>query len=307
MTAVRVALADYLMVRRALGFKLVDHSRVLGDFVDHLEAAGATTITTELAVAWATMPEHTSPVWWARRLTMVRGFARHLRALDGRAEVPPSHLLPHGPRRVSPYLYSDADVEALMAATSKLRLPLRTATYTTLIGLLAVTGMRVGEAIGLDRDGVDWREGLLTVTGAKFGKSREIPLHPTTIDALSAYAKLRDATLPRPKTSSFFVSTVGTRLHHANVNQTFVILVRHAGLGQRSGRQARPHDLRHSFCVKTVVGWYRDDVDVNSALPALSTYVGHARPENTYWYLSAVPELLALAAQRRERKAGERP
>jgi integrase/recombinase XerD len=307
MSALDQAVQDYLDVRRALGYKLAQHGRVLPDFVAYLEAAGASTVTTELAVSWATQPTGCSPVRWSQRLAMVRGFARHLQALDPETEVPPLGVLPYRCRRVTPYLYSDADVDALMAATAAVRSPQRAATYETLIGLLAVTGMRLGEAVRLDRDHIDWEEGIVMVWNSKFQKSRAIPLHPTSLDALRRYAQLGDHCFPRPKSPSFFVSTTGTRLDARGIHELFLRLVRRAGIDCAGRRRPRLHDLRHRFAVRTLLGWYRAGVDVEAHMPLLSTFLGHSNPENTYWYLSAVPELLFLASERLERAEERRP
>jgi len=297
MSGLNQAVEDYLTTRRALGFKLERHGRLLPHLVGYLERAGAATVTTELALAWATQSEG-HPDESAKRLSVARGFARYLQTLDSNAEVPAADLLARQQRRASPYLYSDADVVALMAATSTLRFPLRSATYRTLIGLLAVTGMRVGEAIGLVRDDLDWSHRRLIIREGKFGASRELPLHPSTIDALEMYAQLRDQCWPQPR-SPFFISMAGTRLIHENVHWTFRRLVRHVGLQPRSAScRPRIHDLRHTFAVNTLIDWYRSGVDVAAWMPRLSTYLGHAAPAWTYWYVSATPELLSLAAAR---------
>lgn len=299
MSTLHQAVTDYLGIRRALGFKLERHGRLLPGLAGYLEQAGATTLTIPLALDWATSLEG-HPDEWAIRLSIARGFARWLQTIDPATEVPPTDLLSRRRRRADPYLYSETDFVALMAATATLRFPLRAATYRTLIGLLAVTGMRVGETIGLDRDDLDWAEGCLLVREAKFGASRELPLHDSTLGAMRAYADVRDTC--RPKTPAFFVSTAGTRLLYANVRHTFRHLVRTAGLAPRGPRQPRIHDTRHSFAVATVTGFYRDEgVDVAARMPALSAYLGHAAPALTYWYLTATPELLALAAARLER------
>ncbi|HEY8695624.1 MAG TPA: tyrosine-type recombinase/integrase [Chloroflexota bacterium] len=302
MSELQHAAEEYLALRRALGFKLESQGPLLLNCVGYLDRAGASTITIELALAWAQLPPSRDPVWYGRRLGVVRGFAKHLQALDPRTEVPPADLLPQRYRRATPYLYSPDDIRKLMAAARGLRSPLRAATYEALVGLLAVTGMRVGEAIRLDRPDLDWEHGLLTIIASKFGKSREVALHPRTCAALAAYAQRRDVLCPQPTAPSFFVSTAGTRLLHANVRFVFGRLVRAADLERRSGgRQPRLHDLRHSFAVATLLTWYRADADVQARLPLLSTYLGHVDPASTYWYLEAAPELLALAAQRLER------
>lgn len=308
MSALADAVPDYLAVRRALGFKLVAADRLLPAFVAWCERAGIETITLEAAVAWAREPVHGGPVWWSKRLEIVRGFARYLHAQDPRHIVPPTDVIPARPCRATPYLYSAAEIAALLGAARRLRHPLRAATYATLVGLLAVTGMRVGEAIRLDRSDIDWVEGALTVRTSKFGKSRELVLHPSAVDALRAYAGVRDQTGPRPACEAFFISTRGTRLAYGHVQGTFHDLTRTAGLGPRSPRcRPRLHDLRHTYAEDTLLGWYRAGLDVEVRMHRLSTYLGHRNPAHTYWYLSAAPELLALAAERLERSTAGEP
>jgi integrase len=235
----------------------------------------------------------------------VRGFAAYLHALDPSHQLPPADLLPHAPRRATPYLYSDAEIAALMAATSSLRFPLRRATYRTLIGLLSVTGMRIGEAIGLENADVDLRHGVLTVRETKFGKTRELALHGSSVDALRGYLRLRDSVCPEPVTDAVFISGAGTRLLYCGVSLTFLKLVDRAGLRPRSVRcRPRLHDLRHAFAVRTLLDWYRDGLEVAPRLPLLSTYLGHVHPKDTYWYLEAAPELLSIAAGRLELSQG---
>ena len=301
-------LEDYLAMRRALGFKLGKEGRLLRDYATFAEAAGASTITTDLAVAWAIQPQNASPVWAAQRLSMVRGFARYLQAFDPAAQVPPAGLLPARTRRITPYIYSDADVAALMTAARMLRNPLKAATFETLIGLLAATGMRGSEAMQLDDSDIDDDAGMLAVRATKFRKSRQLPLHPATLGALAGYQVVRDQLCPAPGTGSLLVSTTGARLCQATVQPAFRHLLRQAGIGQGSSRP-RPtiHGLRHSFAVKTLIGWYRDGQDVQARMPALSTYLGHVAPAATYWYLTGTPELLALAAARLEAATGGAP
>jgi integrase len=302
MIALRPALHDYLSMRRALGYKLQRAEKLLTQFVGFIETSGSERISTELALAWATLPAQGAKDWWSGRLTVVRGFAAYLHTLDPATEVPPTELLPARSHRAVPYLYSDDDVVALMAAAETLRSPLRVLTYQTMIGLVAVTGMRIGEAIRLDRHDLDLDGGVLTVRLSKFGKSRELPLHASTLDALRVYLNRRDQLHPRPTAPSLFISMAGTRLLYCNVNWTFLRLLRHAGLRPHSATcRPRLHDLRHSFAVHTVMEAYRSDADVAVRLPLLSTYLGHLHPANTYWYLSAAPELLALAGKRLER------
>ena len=305
MTRLRTSLADYLRVRGALGFKLKQAGELLPDFVRYLDKRGLARVTTTAAIAWATQPRDSSPGWWHQRLVVVRGFAKYLHTLDARSEVPPLDHLPHRQTRSTPFVYSDADVTALLSATDTLCAPLRMATYKTLLGLVAVTGMRVGEAIALDQDDFDRRRRLLTVRKSKFGKSREVPLHGTTIAALERYQRERDRLAPRRRSKSFFVSSAGSRLFYQNVHETFLKLLYAAGLGERRPRPTI-HDLRHTFAIRTVLGWHRDGVDVEARLPVLSTYLGHIGPSSTYWYLTAVPELLEAATARLERFSGVR-
>jgi integrase len=307
MSGLRAELANYLAVRRALGFKLRRAGLLLADFVGYLEANGTDTITTKNAFAWASLPVNASSDWWGYRLSVVRAFARHLHAIDPVHDVPPTGLLPAKTHRATPYLYSDADIAALMAAARQLRSPLRAATVETLVGLLAVTGLRIGEALRLDRDDVELAFGVLRIRQTKFGKSREVPLHPSTVEALAAYALRRDELCPRPREQAFFVSTAGTRLLYCNAHLAWLDLVRRARLGPRSATcRPRPHDLRHSFAVRTLLGWYRDGADVAACMPLLSTYLGHVHPGNTYWYLSAAPELLTLVAARLDQARAQR-
>lgn len=302
MNDLRAELRNYLTIRRAVGFKLRRAELLLSDFVGYLEAAGIDTITTEVAFAWASLPRNASVTWWGHRLSVVRGFARHVNAVDASHQVPPTGLLPARTHRATPYLYSDADIAAVMAAAGRLRSPLRAATLQTLVGLLVVTGLRIGEALRLDRSDVDVTFGVIRVRETKFGKSREVPLHSSTVDALVAYANHRDRLCPRPREQAFFISTAGTRLLYCNVHLAWQNLIHSAGLQRRSATcRPRPHDVRHSFAVRTLLGWYRDGADVAAHLPLLSTYLGHVHPGNTYWYLSAAPELLTLVADRLER------
>lgn len=308
MSALSAALDDYLALRRSLGFKLERAGKLLAQFVAYCEVASADVVTIELALSWATLPKGVSRSWLGHRLLVVRGFARHLALLDDRTEVPPIDMLPARSQRATPYLYTEADVARLIGASGRFRSPLRRATVQTVVGLLYVTGMRIGEAIRLDRGDVDLTCGLLLVRDSKFGKSRELPVHDTTTAVLRAYARQRDELCPQATSPAFFLSAVGTRLRYANFHIGFLGLLREAGLTPRSPTcRPRPHDLRHSFAVSTLIAWYRDGGDVESRLPSLSTYLGHLHPANTYWYLSAAPELLGLAAERLESASEARP
>lgn len=301
MTDLSSAIEDYLKVRRALGHKMELAERLLGQFRIYYEQAGATHITADLAVAWATLPIGASAGWWGQRFSVLRGFAGWLQTVDPATEVLPSDLLPGRCGRVVPYLYSDADIVAMMEAAGSLTFPLQRHTYETLIGLLAVTGLRIGEVISLDRGDVCADAGLVRVINTKFGKSREVPLHPSSVDALMGYAQQRDRLCPAPLTNSFFVSTPGTRLRYSVIYQTFKKLARQAGLQPRSPRcRPRIHDVRHSVAVRALLDCYAAGGDTQALLPLLSTFMGHTNPKSTYWYLSAAPELMALTSRRLE-------
>jgi integrase/recombinase XerD len=299
-------LEEYLRIRRALGFKLERDGKLLAQFIGYLHDQGADAITIDHVVAWVGLPAGAGRGWLAFRMSVVRGFTGYLHTLDPAVPVPPADLFPPGPHRAVPYLYSDDELAALVAATDTLRYPLQRATYRTLICLLAVTGLRVGEAIGLDDADLDIEHGVLTVTG-KFGKPRQVPLHPSSVAALAAYRRRRKKAHPHPSTPALLVSMPGTRLINVDVNATFVKLVGRAGLAPRSAScRPRPHDLRHTFAVATLLDWYRNGGDVAARLPLLSTYLGHVDPASTYWYLHAAPELLAEAAQRLDAHLGGR-
>jgi integrase len=302
MTTLEQHAADYLQIRRALGFKLERAEKLLAQYLAYLDTTAQDRVTVENALESARLPAAgASGSWWAQRLSVVRCFATYLHALDPAHEIPPADVLARRIRRAVPYLYTEQEIWALMAATDRLRGQLRRATYRMLIGLLAVTGMRVGEAIHLDRPDLDPANDLLTVRGSKFGKSRELPLHPTTVAALRDYQWIRDAHQHADASDALLISPAGTRLIYCNVHATFRQLRTDAGLTARSSAcRPRVHDLRHRFAVQTLLDWYRDDVDVQARLPLLSTYLGHTHPRHTFWYLQATPELMAIAGQRLE-------
>lgn len=306
MTGLAARVEEYLTLRRALGFKLDRHGRLLPGFAEFCAGRGEQHITIDAAVAWATLPPKASPIWVAERLRIVRVFAHWLHAHDPASEVPPTGLLAAPVRRRAPYLYSPGDISALLAAARAEPDPLRAATFETFIGLLAVTGMRGGEAMGLDRQDLDTKQGLLVVRNTKFNKSRLIPLHPSTLKALGGYERQRDQLCPSPFSSSLFVSASGKRLRHNTVQPVFRRLVRRAKVGAEGQPRPRLHDLRHSFAMRTLVGWHRAGVDVGAHMATLSTYLGHRDPASTYWYLTATPELLAHGAARLEATFEER-
>ena len=301
MSGLPQALSDYLQLRGSLGHELADAARLLPRFVGYLDDHDLPTVTIQAALAWA-QQDRTGTVSSVgpRRMTAVRGFARYLTGIDPRTEVPPPGLMPYRQRWRQPFIYEPADIEAVMGHTQTMVSPLRAATYNTLIGLLAASGLRIGEAIKLDRNDVDWTGSVLLIRESKFGKSRLVPLHPSVMAVLAGYAQLRDEAQSQPKVPSFFSSLTGNRLSYAVVSQTFRHLVDDAGVGVNSPHPPRLHDLRHTFAIRTLIGWYRTQDNVAARIPSLSTYLGHREPASTYWYLSAAPELLALAAARQD-------
>ncbi len=308
MTDLSLALQRYVNMRQGLGYKFQRQAQRLADFVSFMEKRKTATITTKLAVKWATLPPDRKASW-ASRLMAVRGFARHVASLNPRTEVPPPGILPPV-KRAKPYVYSDAEINALLAAA--LALPpadgLRRWTYHCFFGLLAVTGMRLSEVIGLQRDDVDLEAGVLTVRQSKFGKSRLVPLHPTACAMLRSYSERRDAHLGSRCGPHFFAGERGARLWQPSIHRVFVQLSRQIGLrrlGDRTG--PRVHDFRHRFAIRTLIDWYREGTDVEKKLPALSTYLGHTWVRDTYWYLSACPELMQEAAKRLDRRWGAKP
>lgn len=296
-------LEEYLATRRALGNRLVLPGRLLKRFVAFAVQDEAPFITTECALRWATEPRDVQPAQWANRLGMVRGFARYAHGVDPRHEVPPQGLLSGQYRRRIPYLYHDTEVAALIAAARALSgsTGLRPLTHATMLGLLSVTGMRVSEVVNLDRDDVDLTGGVLIVRDSKFGKSRHLPVHASTTRALTRYARHRDRLCPHPLVPAFFLAERGTRITGCTLRRTFARLSKQVGLRTPStshGIGPRLHDLRHRFAVNTLLRWYRDEVDVERHIPQLATWLGHAHVSDTYWYLTATPELLHLAARR---------
>jgi integrase len=310
MSALHADLTEYLATRRALGTQLRWPASSLRRFVDFVEAEGAAFVTTDIALRWAVQPVGVQRATHAGRLRIVRGFAAWLQAKDTRTQVPPQRLLPTKRLRPTPYIYSDREVSDLIVAADRLRSAsgLRRATFRTLLGLLAATGLRPGEALALDCADVDLVGGILSVRESKFGKSRFVPMDESACAALVAYAAFRDAVRPCRETAAFLVTGRGLRLRPHATRRTFAILSQAIGLrprldGRRMGRGPRLQDIRHSFATQRLVEWYRADLDVDRLMPRLATYLGHGHIAETYWYIQAVPELLRLATERLERAA----
>lgn len=300
MTGLRGQVRGYLALRRAMGFKMEKYGPLLDSLAGYLEGAGLATVTTQAAVEWAMLPQGVHPHRWKQRLDAARGFARYLAASDPAAEVPPAGLLDAHPNRHQPYIFTTQEISTLLAAAGQHRWHLPAVTYPALFGLIASTGMRLSEAIRLDDADADLDDAMITIRDSKYGKSRRIPIDATVTAALQDYLQRRRALRPAPAAPALFLSAYGTRLlgHHAEVEFRRITAVTETGAN--AANPPRIHDMRHAFAVRTLAGWYRDGSDVAARMPLLSAYLGHVSPVSTYWYLHAVPELLALAVQRLE-------
>jgi len=296
---------DYLRLRRGLGYKLERHGRLLPQLIAYLEAAGECTITRELAISWARLPAAAQPRHWAARLTITRGFALYMQTIDPATEVPPAGVFAVGYRRPTPYLWSDEDICRVLEAAAELHPPLKAAGYEALFGLLAVTGMRVGEALALERRDVDLDGGVITIRQetAKLERARLVPLHPTAVQALRRYVSARAQLCPRPRSRAFFLSATGAGIDRSQVSKTLRAITTALGLRTETVRP-RAHDLRHSFALTTLLGWQRAGVRIDERIAVLSTYLGHVSPADTYWYLTATPELIGAAAERLQQRFG---
>ena len=304
MNTLRASVQDYLAMRRGLGFKLHDAGVGLLKFVSFMEYKHASHITTELALDWAKKPKSALPAEWARRLSFVRGFARYRSAINSRTQIPPAGLLPYRPQRARPYIYTEQEIERLLTAARSLPPVggLRGWKYYCLFGLLSVSGLRISEALNLKLADIDLHENVLTIQKTKFGKSRLVPLHPSTQNALTDYLQRRNRSLAGRPASHLFVSGTGNRLDISDVHRTFYVLSRQIGLrGPSASHGPRLHDFRHRFALQALLHWYRCGQEIKPRLPILSTYLGHVHVSDTYWYLSAYPELMGQAVDRLER------
>ena len=310
-TTLQALVERYLDERHQLGFSARTQAYALRSFARHIHTVGHVgPITIEVMADWARSDSHASsdPRTWARRLKSLRSFMRWLQHFEPGCEVPDDAIFGRLPERQVPHIYTEQEIIDLLAAARKLGPApgLRGIVYETLFGLLASTGMRISEALALTNADVDLKQGMLTIHLAKFGKSRQVPLHPSTVEALRLYRGRRDlAGISVQDEAPFFVGTRGRRrgtpLGDRQVHRVFIELRERLGWRNRGTHHApRIHDLRHTFVVRRIVLWQAQGVDVDQAMLSLSTYVGHAMVTNTYWYLSAVPELMALAAGRFE-------
>jgi integrase/recombinase XerD len=305
MISLRESVTDYLSMRRSLGFKMKDAGVGLLDFISYTEQTEISHITTAVALLWAQQKTTVQPQEWARRLSFVRGFARYHLANDSRTEIPPSSLLQYRPKRAQPYLYTDDEVQKIMSAAQTLPPAngFRGQTYCCLLGLLSVSGMRIGEILNLKLKNVDFTEGVIKVVDAKFGKSRLVPLHASTLKALADYKMSRAKFLAGKQAEHFFISLRGNCLDKGQVTRTFHLLSRQTGLRKlEASNGPRLHDFRHVFAIQTMLRWYRCGADVERLLPVLSSYLGHVHISDTYWYFSACPELMGMAVKLLEQR-----
>jgi integrase len=297
-------LRQYVAARRTLGTQLREPAKTLSGFIRFLSRKKSKFITIPLALEWSQQSKNVQPATWARKLSMVRQFARWLSVIEPRHQVPPPRLLNVRHRRNKPHIYSDQEIAWLMAAAAALKSPqgMKGLTLGTLIGLLVATGLRPGEAGALENQDVDFEAGVLAIRESKFGKSRLVPVDKSVVTALGKYARERNRTFPLPCCSAFFVSDRGTALDLGAVRRWFCKVSRSCGLrkgpeGKRCGRGPRLQDMRHTFATKRLMEWYRTGSNVPLQMPKLATYLGHSSVACTYWYIEAVPELLELATE----------
>ena len=296
---------DYLRLRRSLGYKLEREGLWLADLAVYCDTARAETLTNELTILWASQRVGAGPNGWAKRLGVARKFAAYLQTVIPTTQVPPTGIFPAKRHRPTPYLWSQTDIARLLEAARTLPSPLRAAGMETLFGLLAATGMRIGEAVGLHRDDVDLDAGVVTIRHAKFDRARLVPLHDSVTKALTSYAAERDRLCPQPRSDTFFVSAAGP-IGRSGVDKVLREITTVMGI-RTVDVHPRVHDLRHSFAVRTIIGWQQAGISIDERIALLSAYLGHIAPADTYWYLSAAPELMELAADRLDIRYGSRP
>jgi integrase/recombinase XerD len=302
----RTILKDYLAMRRKLGFKLQKHEETLRGFLNFFETRKDTYLTTELALKWAKKPKNTDPAWWTERLSMIRGFAAYWKTIDPRTEVPSLHILLPQYKRPTPHIYSNQEIAQILSLAKKL--PTKDSyTYWTLYGLLLATGMRIGEALALDNEDVDLKQGVITIRDTKLNKSRILPLHITTLEILKQYVQKRNKQFAKSKEAAFFVVSDDRRPSHHMAWRRFKKILIEMGIWNPShNKDPRLHSLRHTFAVRALTEFYRNGQDIDGKIHALSTYLGHKDIRCTYWYLTAVPELMAQVLSRLEKKIGGR-
>jgi integrase/recombinase XerD len=304
MSNLRQELDRYLTIRRSLGYDLGTAERMLKRFITFAEAEGTEHVSADLFLRWQAAFGNANRQTWAAHFVVVRRFAEWLHGFDSLHEIIPRGLIPCRTMRPRPYIYSDAEIARIIDTAAKLpsTYGLRASTMSTLFGLIAVTGLRINEALALNTDDVDIELGTLTIQRGKLGKARLVPLETSVVERLTMYITERDRVLGKAQ-QALFVNESGKRVSDCSARYNFAVVSQHIGLRAseqfgRHGRGPRIHDLRHSFAARTIINWYRVDKDAGREMIKLSTYLGHSDPDNTYWYLEAVPELLELAAKR---------
>lgn len=304
MTSLRKHANDYINLRRKLGFKLIEAERLINNFITFIENENSSFITIKSAFNWAKKPKNILRSCWGTRLSVIRKFSCYVKTIDLRNEIPPFGLLNYKHQRSKPYIYSDDEILKLLKASLLLKSNqnIRAHTYYTIFGLLAVTGLRISELTSILISDVDFIEGRLIIRKTKNRKSRIIPIHKSTLQVLRRYLYFRNKIEAKNKSSNFFISEEGTNITNFTVRNTFIKLSRKISLRKSTDSFGpRLHDFRHTFAVRTIIQWYKEDADVEVQMPILSTYLGHVKPSDTYWYLSLVPELVALAGKRFEK------
>lgn len=298
---------EYLKFKRSCGYQLEAPGKELMIFARYSTRVGhKAPLTTDLVVSWAKLPQDADPCYWASRYDIVRRFAEYRFLFDPETEIPPKGLLGPSKKRLSPHIYSQAEITSLLQAASQLAPTngLHPRTYVTLFGLLVSTGLRISEALNLSRQDADLRRGVLSIRETKFRKSRLVPLHPSTVKALRGYSKFRDSCLSGVQSKMFFPTEKGTRLNYRRVLYVFIKLSHKLGWRDRD-KKPRIHDFRHTFAVRRLLEWYKEGANLDQKILALTTYLGHVQVTDTYWYLSAVPELLAVVSEKFERFASK--
>jgi integrase len=298
-------LQEYLTLRRAFGFQLNITGQQLQGFARFADrVAAGKPLTIEVALRWAQSSSTGKQISAARRLLILRPFARYLRTIEPRTEIPPNRILGSAQHRHIPHIYTDEEIRTLLHAATRLRPRdgLRARSFRAYLGLLLCTGMRPPEPLRLIRADVDFHRHTITVRQTKFSKSRIVVLHSTATKALQEYAHIRDRHVPHPRSSAFFLSDNGSAFTHKKAIWAFRYLRRQLGWAPQPGcRPSRLYDLRHTFVCRRLLAWQRDGVDVHVAMPSLSTYLGHVKVTDTYWYVTALPELMNTVSMRFER------
>jgi len=299
---------QYIQFKRSCGYKFETQGKELILFARYAELTGHKgPLTLELAVRWAKLPENADRRYWAIRYGHVRRFSQYMILFDPDTEILPKGLLGPSKRRLPPHIYSEGEIEALLKAASNLspKNGLTSRTYVTLFGLLLSTGLRISEALNLSCENVDLKTGILTIKETKFRKSRLVPVHPSTLEALRRYMGFKQSYHLKVKSKMFFLNENGTPVNYYGVLYVFIKLSRKLGL-RNAGKKPKIHGMRHSFAVRRMLKWYQEGADLDAKILTLSTYLGHVEIRDTYWYLSAVPELLNIVSERFEKFANHK-